>query len=327
MDTAPTYFQEQIHDNEKRLTLPIFLFLVYVVCTFFPHVYTFFPLLGTMKVVRVAGILLVVTYVFTRERYHNITAYKHPIFIAWVVFMIILPFGLIYSWDRGATLNKTQEAYKYFLVFLIMIRIIDSSKRLDLIMAVFAACAVGMALGSLFSGIVSAEGRTMSIDAGIFADPNDLCFLLNCALPFLLHLFLKSETKIIPIAGTAVVLTAVVLTFSRGGFLGLCMVGFGYTLFIARKSKKYLAPIFAAAVLIWFFSPTAYKERMSTITDFQVDNETGLTGTRIDTWLPAIKWGLEHPITGKGAGSTVYFNGMTRGDWHVTHNSLVQVFV
>ena len=325
MDTAIRESQNYMHDNQRLLTFPIFFLLVYLVCIYFPHVYNIFPFLRHKKIVLLAGILLLISYLFTCDRYHNITAYKHPIFLAWVVLLFIMPFGLIYSMDRGITKAFIEASYKYFLIFMIMIKIIDSAKRLNLIMGIFALCGVGMALGSLFWGMVSARGRTMSIQAGLFADPNDLCFLLNCTLPFLLFILLKSKRKLLPLAGIIVVITAIVLTFSRGGFLGLCMAGFGFTLFIARKSKKYLFFVLTAAVLVWSYAPTAYKERIATITDWRYDKKTGLTGTRMDSWLPAVKWGLQHPITGQGAGATLYFNGMTRHDWHVTHNSFVQI--
>ena len=324
MDTTPRPHQIiDVHEG-KRLTLPIFFFLIFLVCTFFPHVYTFLPFLGTIKIALLAGILLVSTYFFTRHKYQNTTAYSHPISKSWLIFMAVLLLGLIYAADRGLALNRITGLYKIYLMFIIMIKIIDSPRRLDLIMGVFAFCGVGMAIGSITGAIIVA-GRTMSIGAGLFADPNDLCFLLNCTLPFLLYLFLKKTKRIFVIPGIIIVINAIVLTFSRGGFLGLCMTGLAFSFLIARKSLIYLLLVLLMAIAFWSFAPAAYKARISTITAFTVDEDTGLTGTRLDTWIPAVKWGLEHPLTGRGPGSTLYFNGMTRRDWHVTHNAFVQV--
>ena len=326
MDTSLKYNQKNNYEYEKRITLPIFLFLLYLVCIFFTHIYTFFPILETIKFLLLVGILLVISYFVTRDRYHNVTAYKHPIFIAWVVLLFIMLFGLIPSFDRGMTKGIIEGQYKYFLIFIIMIKIIDTPKRLDLILGVFVLCGVGMAFSALFGGIRLGGYRAIAIEKGIFADPNDLAFLLCSILPFLLFFYLKKGKKLITIAGIVITIAAILLTYSRGGFLGLCAVGFGFAIFIARKSKRYIFLILAGAVLVSSFAPTGYKERMSTITGWSVDPETGLTGTRIDSWLPTLKAGLRHPVTGLGAGMTYYFNGLERRDWHLTHNSFIQAF-
>jgi O-antigen ligase len=331
MDTSMENNQKINYEYEKRLTLPIFLFLLYLVCIFFTHIYTLFPVLRTIKFLLLVGILLVISYFITRDRYHNVTAYKHPFVKLWIGFLIIMLFGLINSIDRGMTKVIIEGSYKYFLIFMIMIKIIDTPKRLNLILGVFVLCGVGMAFSTLIGVVPPILGyRAIAIKTGIFADPNDLAFLLCSILPFLLFFYLKERkkliTKLITIAGITIVITAIVLTYSRGGFLGLCAVGFGFAIFIARKSKRYIFLILAGAVLVWSFAPMVYKARMSTITEWSVDPETGLTGTRIDSWLPILKAGLRHPVIGSGAGTSLYINGLERGDWHVVHNSFIQAF-
>ncbi|MBW1899935.1 MAG: O-antigen ligase family protein, partial [Deltaproteobacteria bacterium] len=69
-----------------------------------------------------------------------------------------------------------------------------------------------------------------------------------------------------------------------------------------------------------------YKKRMGTIFEFH-ETQYGKTGTRADTWIPNLKAGLEHPITGLGAGMSLYVNGMLFSDWHAVHNSFVQACV
>lgn len=326
MDTALRYHQQSNYEDRKRVTLPIFLFLIYLACIFFPLIYTFFPILGTIRLLFLVGILLVISYFITRDRYHNVTAYKHPIIIAWLGFLFIMLFGLIPSFDRGMTKGIIEGQYKYFLIFIIMIKIIDTPKRLDLILGFFVLCGVGMAFSALIGGLRVGGLRAIALEKGIFADPNDMGFLLCSTLPFLLYFYLKKGKKLITIAGIIIVISAILLTYSRGAFLGLCAVGFGFTISIAREKKKYIFIILAGAILVWSFAPAGYKERISTITSWSYDKETGKTGTRADTWLPVLKWGLKNPVIGHGAGTTYYFHGMEERDWHVTHNSFVQVF-
>lgn len=321
--------QTQLDSHSKIITFPIFLLLLYFVCTFFPKIYTYLPFLGKIKIVLLAGIALLITYLFTRDRYSNTKAYRHSLFFAWVGFLSILILGLLVSIDRGLTLNLIIINSKYFLVFAIMIRIIDNKRRLDLLLSVFAACGVGMAVITVLNyfifGTVSAY-RGIALEVGIFGDPNDLALLFNSTLPFLLFFMLKAKKRLIPLAGLVSVTVAILLTYSRGGFLGLCAVGFGFYLFFARKNKKYLLLLLVCSFLFWSFAPDQYRDRISTITDWEVDEETGMTGTRMDAWRSVMEAAIKHPFLGVGAGCSIYVAGREISDWHYVHNAFIQIF-
>ena len=60
---------------------------------------------------------------------------------------------------------------------------------------------------------------------------------------------ISEKNKLFLIAIITIVI-AIIFTFSRGGFLGLCMSGVGFFLiFFARKQKKYLFLILAIIVI------------------------------------------------------------------------------
>jgi O-antigen ligase len=324
--------QSQSNSKARLITLPIFLLLIYIVCTYFPLIYIYFPFLGKMRIVLLAGIALVISYVVARGDYTNLEAYRSSIFFTWLGFLTVLVASLLVSLDRGLTLNLIFVNIKYFIVFMVMVKIIDNNKRIDLLLCIFSACAVGMAVNTILNYLVFGQTlgdsyRAMAIESGIFGDPNDLCLFFNTCLPFLLYFFVKGKRKLIPFLGTIAIITAVILTYSRGGFLGLLAVGVGFYMFFARKNKKYLLLILVLAVVFWFLAPEAYKERISTITQWEVDEETGMTGTRMDSWRLVLKEGIKHPILGSGAGCSTYLGGRAMSDWHATHNSFIQVFV
>jgi O-antigen ligase len=321
-----------LNTDTKLLTLPILALLTYIVFTYLPLIYTYLPFFGKIKIVLIAGIIMLIGYIFSRDKYMNTGVQRQPEVIAWAGFLGVMLFGLLLSLDRGRTQSILIANIKYFTVLFVMINVIDSSRRIDMILGVFSACAVGMAISSIINSITGAiphEGykRIVAIESGIFGDPNDLALLFNTTLPFLLYFLLKRQKKLIPFLGIITVITAIMLTYSRGGFLGLCSVGLGFYLFFARKNKKYLFLIAILAISFWFFSPDTYKERISTITDFEVDEETGMTGTRMDAWRIVVKEGLKHPILGAGAGSSYYLAGKEMSDWHQVHNSFIQILV
>lgn len=322
----------QTDSDAKTITFPIFLFLIYIVCAYFSLIYIYFPFLGKMKIVLLAGIALVISYVVARGDYTNFEAYRSSIFFAWLGFLTVLVVSLLVSLDRGLTLNLIFVNIKYFIIFMVMIKIIDNNKRIDLLLCIFSACAVGMAVNTILNYLVFGQTfedsyRAMAVGYGIFGDPNDLALLFNTTLPFLFYFLLKRERKLIPLLGIITVITAIMFTYSRGGFLGLCAVGFGFYLFIARRRKRYVFLVLILAVLFWYLAPDAYKERISTITQWEVDEKTGMTGTRIDAWRLVLKEGIKHPILGSGAGCSTYLGGRAMSDWHSTHNTFVQVLV
>lgn len=79
-------------------------------------------------------------------------------------------------------------------------------------------------------------------------------------------------------------------------------------------------------VLFLFLAPPEYSERIATIFGWEVDQETGETGTRMDAWRVVMKEGLKHPVLGVGAGCSLYIAGGAMNDWHFIHNSFIQVF-
>ena len=332
MATAITYHKTVYGIGEKRITLPIFFLLVYIVCTFFPQIYIFFPFLGTISAVLIAGWGLLLSYVITRDKYHNPKAYENPVFKTWIGFLTVLIFGIIFSVDRGRSQGVAIVCLKFFLIFLITIKIIDSPKRLDMLFGFFATCGVGMAISCLYNYIIGESWfggiKFFAIAVGIFADPNDLGILLNSTLPFVLYFYLKGRRKLISLIsliGMGIIITAIVVTFSRGSFVGLCMVGFGFYRIIGKKTKKYLVLLLLGILLVPFFAPGGHMERMKTIYTWEVDEETGKTGTRLDIWIPNLIMCMKNPIFGVGAGNSMYVNAKTANDWHDTHNAPLQV--
>ncbi len=319
--------------EKKLLTIPIASLLVFIICTFYPLIYKYLPILGKVKAVLIAGIVMLTSYMMTRDNYTNTHAHKNPIFIVLIGYVLSVILSIFVSVDRGLSLQLSIINLKIFIIAAILVKIIDNEKRLNLLIGAFSICAVGMALYSILNYVTgntsSHSGYTSSraISIGIFGDPNDLALLFNVALPYLLFFWIKAKNKLLPLLGVLAIIMAIVLTFSRGGFLGLCTVGIGFYLFYAKNQKKYLLCLFVISMLFFALAPPEYSERLSTIISWEVDQETGETGTRIDAWRAVFFENLkQHPFFGRGAGCSIYIAADAMGDWHLIHNSFIQVF-
>jgi len=299
---------------------------------FAPLIYSYIPALGTIRITFLAGVTLIISYVMTKNDYDQPDAYGNPIFLSFIFFLLVMCSGLFVSIDKGLTLSYIKVIIKYFIVMAIMIKIIDNERRLDLLLSVFVACGIFMALSSIYnyaSGqTTSHSGYTSSkaIASGIFGDPNDLALLFNSTLPFMLYIWVKAKKKLLPFIGVVCISTAVILTFSRGGFLGLCTLAIAFILLHARKHKKILVYILIIAWGFYVFSPPGYNERIGSIIGWEVDQETGDTGTRMDAWRAVLSKSLaEHPILGAGAGCSIYIAFSSMSDWHLIHSTYIQI--
>jgi O-antigen ligase len=313
---------------KSRITLPVASLLVYIVFTFFPLMYSYFPVLGELKIILVAGVVMLLSFLLKRNMYGNPGDYRNPIVFLWAYFLGLMVLGIFFSIDRGETLSKITINLKYFLVFIVMIRIIDSRQRLDLILFVFCTCGVLMSASTILNyvaGVTVLNYRAIALDRGLFGDPNDLALLNNTLLPFIFYFVLTGRKTIVSLAAATTVIVANVLTFSRGGFLGMSVVLTSLPFFFKEYRKRSWVLLSILAVLIGIFAPTGYLDRMSTITSWEVDQKTGETGTRIDAWKIVWTASLEKPLMGVGAGNSVYISGIENRDWHAIHNSFLQV--
>jgi O-antigen ligase len=136
---------------------------------------------------------------------------------------------------------------------------------------------------------------------------NELGLTLNMGLALTVSLFVMARTwwlKIVLAFCGLILLGAVFLTFSRGGYLGSATI-FIYFL-ITQKGKKWLRlGIIACLALGFFIVPDSVVERSS----YQGANKDldEVSAGRVDEiWRPLIPSILESPVIGRGHGSILW---------------------
>lgn len=166
-----------------------------------------------------------------------------------------------------------------------------------------ACLLVGLFLG-VFS--VTHQGRGPGAFLG---DENDLCFALAIFFPLPLFLFplaqsFKGKFSLLIVIGT--IIAGVVMTFSRGGFVGIVIA----LIYVFWKSKAKWLMSFVGIFLIgttWYFAPEQYWEKMETIND----PSSGTAKARQEIWKVALRIFLDphHMLTGVGMGNVPYSLG------------------
>ena len=169
----------------------------------------------------------------------------------------------------------------------------NSMRAIKILLTAFFAVHIPTAIHGIKSGGYG--------PGGWFGDQNDLSFALNAAIGIGTYLFLESyvgKRKAWIAIGMGIMVTAVIVSFSRGGLLGLASVG-AYLFMTAKRSRM---PILVMCVIgivaILLFAPAEWKEEMGTIDTAASAQDTG--GKRLYYWEIGWKMFLDHPLTGVG---------------------------
>lgn len=127
-----------------------------------------------------------------------------------------------------------------------------------------------------------------------FQDENDLSLYINMYLPFCFFFFSAEKDrfkKIIYGMGLMAGIGAIIVSFSRGGLVGLICTAIIAWLYSPKKLKS-LAIISLLGLLIFIFASDAYWDRMATAQN----TDQGTAAERIESWKSAWNMFLANPL-------------------------------
>jgi O-antigen ligase len=159
---------------------------------------------------------------------------------------------------------------------------------------------------------------------GLFENSNDLALHLVTMFPIAVGLGLSGRgliKKLIYFGGTGLMIAAVIVTFSRGGFLGLVAA---VLMLVRRLGKKNrvatTAALVFAIVLFLALAPGSYSGRLATVFNSGADL-TGSSTQRTEVLKRSVLVALRHPLFGVGIGN-FHFQSPRELE---THNAYTQV--
>ncbi|MBV8032483.1 MAG: O-antigen ligase family protein [Betaproteobacteria bacterium] len=158
-----------------------------------------------------------------------------------------------------------------------------------------------------------ADVHSREFFAGIGMHSNSLGRL--CAVGYAMLLFGWAESRdrafrLACLAGMALVVVALTLTFSRGAFVGFFIVNALF--FLWRFNAKTAALVLLAGVAVIVAAPEQVFERISM--GFETGDLNEISAGRIDTiWLPVLPEIWKSPLIGQGLGSTMWSDAMRHG--------------
>jgi probable O-glycosylation ligase (exosortase A-associated) len=131
-------------------------------------------------------------------------------------------------------------------------------------------------------------------------DNNHLALALNVVLPFLVFLAQEEKRRALKVGLYAVAgmtVLGIISTFSRGGFLGLCVT----TLLLVLRSQRKVMGLAAIVLIAMLGTPlllsTGWYGRITSIGEYEEDKSVQ---GRFVAWEVATKLALDSPLTGGG---------------------------
>ena len=224
--------------------------------------------------------------------------------------------------NPGIAVNGFIDFLKVVLMFIVMVNVIRSEKRLKMlwILVLLATCTLSIgAINDYHQGRLGLEGiRIEGVIGGLFDNPNDLALHLVTMIPITLALMFSSRnpfSKILYLICAALITAGVVVTFSRGGFLALSFSVGVFMWKLARRSRLLLGIVGAALIALFMvLAPAGYGTRLSTTQD-----DSAIA--RLDDLKRSLFLAVRHPVLGVGMDNYILFSNSNKA----SHNAYTQV--
>ena len=228
--------------------------------------------------------------------------------------------------EAWASFNDT--FVKAVIMFIVMVNVVRTEWRLKglIWLSLGVGCFLSLnALDNYRAGNFTVEGyRVEGNLGGMFANPNDMALHLVTMVPLAIALMLASRSisaRLIYLACAILMVGGTVVTFSRGGFLGMIAGGFVLAWKFGRQRRAGVILIIIVVLILFLaLAPGNYGLRVLSLFDSSLD-PNGSSSTRQELLKRSIIVALRYPLFGIGMGN-FHFKSIHE---QVSHNSYTEV--
>jgi putative inorganic carbon (hco3(-)) transporter len=203
------------------------------------------------------------------------------------------------------------EAFlKAVLMFIVLVNVVRTERRLRGLFFLALAVSVWLSWGALAdyqAGNFTVEAyRVAGSLSGMFGNPNDMALHLVTIIPIGVALFLTGRsilTKILYCGCVVLMVAAVVVTYSRGGFLGLLAVSGMLAWKLGRRNRVLVSAVTVISLCLFIaLAPGNYGERISSIFNDALD-PVGSGSARSELLKKSVITSIANPVFGVGMGN------------------------
>ena len=283
------------------------------------------PGLNVVPLAKIAGVLVLFAFLFSLGQF-RLSLPREIIYLLLLVGQLFLASLFSPVW-RGGALMATLEFSKVLLIVIVMASVLNSAKRLRQLIFIQAASVAVIATVVVLKGRMLGA-RLEGMPGATYADPNDLALTIVISIPLCFALLFLSKSLLRKATwglAIAVMLYAVFMTGSRGGFVSLTATALVFLWeFAIQGRRRYLIALTVIAGLILSMVSGGLLLGRLKGTFNQEDNTAAAYDSyqaRQQIFLRSVDVSKSHPIFGVGPGNFP----QASGNWHVTHNSFTEM--
>ena len=301
---------------------------------FVPQLLQLFPALGGLQLAKLTALLVVVYLLSSRtlldQRVRLRSAPQVGLLIGILgLSLITIPTSIWPSHSIGYIVDAFGKNVLFVYLVLQAVRT-DRDARVIATVLVVGSTLLALAVLVHLGPVVTYKNDPGRLAIGASYDPNDMALLLVITIPFAFFMIgsCRLSGKALLVAAIALMLAGLVLTESRGGFLGLCATAALIFLIGSRQARRWTVLVVAVSVLLFTFAaPRTFWDRISTIYNYEGDYNLREEGGRIAVWKTGLQMIAANPVTGVGIACFPVEHGALSGSrlQMAAHNSLIQI--
>jgi O-antigen ligase len=293
--------------NAQPRRLPMLIGICALTLFFTPQTLQLFPGLEGLQIAKVTAVAAVLIFLFSRGSWSSRLRLGASPQLKCVLGLLVLATVTIpmAEWP-GASLRYVTDVYIKNIIFVYLLyQAVRTDRDCRAIAGVltFGSTLLVLAILIGFGPLAVAKTDPNRFSVGATYDSNDLALLLVVTIPFAFFLIKPSRplVRVFLISSIVLMLIGMLKTGSRGGFLGLLVIGFLAFMRGSRQARKYtLITLALGASMIAFAAPASYWERIGTIYKFEDDYNVNEESGRFAIWKAGLGMIAERPLTGIG---------------------------
>jgi len=319
--------------EELRSVGPAFFWLSAFYLVYCARPEDWIPGLYYIPLAKISGIFAVLGMMFslgkTKRKFRDLP--RETIYLLSIICLMVLAALFSPVWKGGAMFH-TLDFAKVLIVFVLTFLLVTDFFKFRRVIFIQTASVVVVCLISVAKH--GGHPRLEGVLGGIYSNPNDLAFAIVLSMPFCLAFLLSTRgalRKAVWSVSMLVMLGAVFMTGSRGGFITLVVAGtvllwhFG-----VRGRRMYLiaVAVVAGAILMGLaggvlrsrFSAMAGGAAAQDVNGYEA-SAYGSYEERRQLMITSLKAISHYPILGLGSGNFVVYSGA----WLEVHAAYLQI--
>ena len=311
----------------------VLLFIFSVILYIRP--YEFFPGLSSFtSMAFYTGIVMLAVFGFTQlSTEGNLTARPKEINLVLLLGLAALLSMPLAVEPPLAWKTFSELLLKTIIVFIVFVNVVRTESRLKLLLWLVLAVSIYLSVTAIddyrhgvfqVGALETHDARIAGRIKGLFENSNDLALHMVTMIPIAVGLGLSKGglfRKLVYFGAAAIMTSAVIVTFSRGGFIGLVAMVLLLVRRLGRKNKTLTTATLVFAVIMFLaMAPGAFSGRLSTIFNSSADL-TGSSSQRTEVLKRSFWVTLRYPLFGVGIGNFPHKSPRNL----VTHNAYTQV--